>query len=387
MKVLVMGSCYSYNLGDGVLTECACARLRQHFPDAQIQMKDLWGREDFPAPVQVMLGDLQKARVKSHIRKWVYRYLKWDKQLSCQEYRLNAMMQGLDRNCDTDADLVVFAGGQMFMDDYALIMERCVQNFARQQIPMIFNACGVGEGYSEAIRLRLKAALNDPWVCHVSSRDDAVLVDRRYFDEQRTEVTFDPALWAGSVYGIEKDPNADTIGLGIMGAKSVPASAMTKFWIRMIRELERRQLKWKIFTNGDPVDVCMVRHIISKMPELKGREETCMAPVPTRPRELVQMIAQFRSLISFRLHSHIIAASLGVPTIAMVWDNKLDFFFEKIGHPERCCTVKAAPETVLTRLEQSEREGYPAGILDGQRHFADELLRNAVINAQKRMTL
>jgi polysaccharide pyruvyl transferase WcaK-like protein len=83
----------------------------------------------------------------------------------------------------------------------------------------------------------------------------------------------------------------------------------------------------------------------------------------------VNLIASFGSLISYRLHSHIIACSLDIPTVAIQWDRKVPFFFEKIGCPRRCLTAFASPRKVLARLEQARTEGYDRAAI--QRQQAD----------------
>ena len=92
-------------------------------------------------------------------------------------------------------------------------------------------------------------------------------------------------------------------------------------------------------------------------------------PVPKRPDELVAMIAGFKSIVSFRLHSHIIAAALDVPSIALVWDGKLRFYFEKIGHGERCMTVDADPDEVIKRLDRAETEGYDRRMIEDRKKW------------------
>ena len=86
------------------------------------------------------------------------------------------------------------------------------------------------------------------------------------------------------------------------------------------------------------------------------------------------MLAGFQSIISFRLHSHIIAASLDIPSVGVVWDDKLRFFFQKTGHEERCCTVSDKPETVLKKLQIAENEGYDRLLLEKQKNDSANLL-------------
>ena len=97
-------------------------------------------------------------------------------------------------------------------------------------------------------------------------------------------------------------------------------------------------------------------------------------PAPECPKELVNLIGQFKSIVSFRLHSHIIAAALDVPSIALVWDQKLRFYFEKIGHGERCMTIKQDSKEVISRLHRAEEEGYDRSLIERQKRYADNLL-------------
>ncbi|HFI0063786.1 TPA: hypothetical protein ACGORR_002024, partial [Streptococcus suis] len=53
-------------------------------------------------------------------------------------------------------------------------------------------------------------------------------------------------------------------------------------------------------------------------------------------QELVQTISKFNRIISFRLHSHIISRALSIPSIALIWDNKVEEFFDFIGMKGNC---------------------------------------------------
>ena len=101
-------------------------------------------------------------------------------------------------------------------------------------------------------------------------------------------------------------------------------------------------------------------------------------PVPSKPEELVKTISQFKSIVSFRLHSHIIAASLNIPSVSVVWDDKVRIFFEKIGHPERCCNLRCGAEEVLSKLDKAEKEGIDGVLVAEQKRFSAEWLTCAV---------
>lgn len=382
MRILVLGSYFSNNLGDGVICECVAKRLQYHFPDAQIKIMDLKSRDSFcPAREEPMKAAREREN-RSQLRRIATR-LGWDKMYAHECNMIRQERAHFEKLARQECDAVVFAGGQMFMDSYALRLENVVKTFSQRETPLLFNACGVGPSCSVHIRDRLSQALSDPWVKMISSRDDAELVNRKYLAAERQAiVTYDPALWSGEVYQTVRRQSG-VVGLGIMYPSHVNFRAACRFWKRLITELESRGTKWKMFVNGSGTDLAFARYVHSLIPGLNRPFEDCIAPVPGEPQALVELIAGFESIISFRLHSHIIAASLDIPSVAMVWDNKLPFFFEKIGHPERCCTVADSPQKVLKKLVTAKSEGYDRELLKEQKQFADALLYEGIRNAVK----
>lgn len=377
MNILLLGACDSSNLGDPVICDCVAFWLRSHFPMARLTVRDLYCRAPRQSAGEPEMAVLRKTVAKQNVIRMATD-LGMDLTCHFEERRVVANMAHIETVCAGDYDAVVFAGGQMFMDRYALFLEAYVERFRQRKIPVFFNACGTGPNHSGKIARQLKRTLESPNARLVSCRDDAALVERKYTP---CRGTFDPALTAASVYGVRRGDHADTIGLGVIFNQAVCEKKQTRFWQRLVRELDRRGQKWQFFTNGDPMDMAYARAILASMPEHRGREDALLHSRDREPEELVRTIGGYRSIISFRLHSHIVAASLGVPSVAMVWDGKLPFFFEKIGHPERCFPVDSHPDTVLEALIRAEAEGYDRTLLDTQARCAEALLIRAMTEA------
>ena len=87
MKILVLGVYYSANLGDGVLCECTAARLKEHFPDAEIVIKDILDRSEFRVLEVSVYPELRRRTQKEKLRRMAAR-IGWDKVLVHEEYRL-----------------------------------------------------------------------------------------------------------------------------------------------------------------------------------------------------------------------------------------------------------------------------------------------------------
>lgn len=379
MRVLVLGVYYDGNLGDAVICDCVATRIKYHFKDAQIDVCDLLDRHEFIKQSETPLDQMRKRRWRRKFREWATMYFHWDKELKNEQNKLECNLKHIQNICEQPYDIVVFAGGQIFMDAFALFIGSYIQGFSRKKTPVIFNACGTGPTFSRNIRKCLSNALLNPCVKCISSRDDVEIIKKYYLHDKKAAVpTYDPALWVQDVYGVVKNSDSNTVGLGMMFLYNENIKNVIRFWIRMIRFLEKQKIPWKIFVNGDISDVTFAKRVLNSIPELTCPWETYFAPVPENPRELVEVIASFKSIISFRLHSHIIASSLDIPTVALVWDNKLRFFFEKIGHGERCMTIDINPEEVWMRLERSEKDGYDRRVIEQQRQYADNLLYHVI---------
>lgn len=379
MKILVLGVYYARNLGDAVICDCAAAQLRVHFPDAEILVRDIRSRSAFLPESEPDMKTMKRRRFRAALRNAATRFFFLDKEYDHHAYRLSQDTNYIDSLCRDHFDLVVFAGGQLFQDGFALQISRFVSHFEKSGTPVFFNACGTGPAVSPKIRKELSRALASPCVKLISTRDNADLIARKYLSGSAQAICVsDPGLFAAETYGIEKNADSDVIGLGIMHAASIDLDSQSRFWAALIRTLEQKSIRWKLFVNGSAADVAYARHVFAQVPGVNRTFEECFAALPENPEDLVRCIAQFHSLISFRLHSHVIAASLGIPSVALVWDEKLRFFFRQLGHPERCLTVKDTPAAVLSRLADAQSEGYDVPALELQKKNSMAVLFDAM---------
>lgn len=382
MRCLVLGVYYANNLGDAVICDCVASRLRRRFPKAEIVVRDVKARFAFPELRSLTMKQMEYARRREKLRHFVTQYAGWDKERKHEEIRLKGSLDYIHMLCEEPWDLVVFAGGQLFQDGFALFLQEFVRQLDPKGIPVLFNACGTGPTWSAYVRSQLAAALQAPCVKFLSTRDNAQLIQRCYLGRNPREVTAvsDPALWCGQVYQIDRNRDADTIGLGVMYATSVNVRAEIAFWCQMIKMLEVKGARWQLFVNGNDEDIVFAQHILARAGK-RFSPEKYLAPIPRNPRGLVETVARYRSIVSFRLHSHVLANALGIPGIAIVWDEKLRFFYEKLGQPERCRTIYDSPEEIWKGLQTAEAEGTAAECIQRQRTISEDLLVAAILRA------
>ncbi len=385
MNILILGAYYSPNLGDGVICECAAHMVRKIYPEANILIYDLKNRTSYKHSYPSDLEQrLKEDRRKDQLRRFVTKYLHWDKIRDHHYYALNRDRSYVEEVCALDVDKVVIAGGQLFMGRYGIFLSEYVKAFAARNIPVYINGCGVGHNHnnSPAVTKLLADALTNDICKYVSCRDDTEYMNRLILNKREILSTFDPAVWTDETYRITHTAEGrGIIGLGIMYAPHLPQKKLLNFWTRMVEVLEEKHLPWSFFTNGAGADEWYARQVFSKLPASVGSFEEHFTQVPQKPCDLVQMLDGFKGIISFRLHSHIISASIGVPSVAITWDQKVPVFFEKIEYPERCFTIDDSVEQILTAFENAVETGYKKELLEYQKEFcyrqlAENLERN-----------
>ena len=372
MKIAVIGVYYASNLGDAIICDCVAFWLKKKWPSASIDIIDIENKKEFAKQTDTSLRTLEYRswklkweywQTKHHIKDWMYYWNKTDVESRREFYKQIA---------EKGYDAAVFAGGQIFMDWLSMDLAAFLHCFEKAKTPVYLNACGVGISISSQIRDTLRQYLLNDNVKLISTRDNQKEIEKLYVNHQKkVSKTYDPALWTREVYPSVPKLSTNIVGLGVMYSNHAPLSKITGFWMQMIKQLSTKGLPWTMFCNGSIDDYYYAAYILKKA---GLKQEEYLYDCAQRPDELVQQIASFRSLISFRLHSHIVATSFHIPAIAVVWDEKLRFYYRNLGHEERCKTIWDKPDSVLQALEIAENEGYDIDLIKKQKKFARQLL-------------
>lgn len=265
------------------------------------------------------------------------------------------------------ADLIIFGGGGVIKYKYQDFPQRIsyfIKIAERHRIPVLFSAVGV-EGYDDTDErcLMLKEALNSPSVRHATTRDDLDTF-RKYFDlnpEKLAGLCTDPAVFTPQVFGVKKAPGASTIGISVVrgrlfktNEKPWTESDEMDFVCGLIDVLESRGADYVLLSNGLHTDEIFMRHIAMH----RGIPEARLILDINDSDTLINIIANLKGLIAFRLHANIIASSLGVPSVGLEWNEKVRFFFSSVGRAERSIAFPDwNPEATLAAFDRALNEG------------------------------
>lgn len=83
----------------------------------------------------------------------------------------------------------------------------------------------------------------------------------------------------------------------------------------------------------------------------------CKVSIPYSTDSLISIISGYRGLITARMHSMIIAYSLGIPFISLNWHKKVSFFNELIDNDDYLFyIVSVSGNEVLSLLKERLRK-------------------------------
>lgn len=319
-KILVVGAMYSLNLGDAVICDIV-KKICENESGMAAELFSISGSKGFlkvPKAADHQKKDTLVQRLK---KSYLYRRLTIKhshRALICNLAELNA----------SEVALIVFAGGQLFMEYFAAQIKLIVDWAQKKGIKVAFNCCGIGTFQHGGYRQMLKHALTSEMVVSITLRDGMHDFYAMFGDRLKAEQICDPALDTAQYYPMKEMGQVD-VGIGLISPRNFRAdcTAMTEEnYLDMIQRLvtfcREKKLSFELFTNGEVDDDAFAAKVASMC--------CCKEQVAKRPKsaeELIATIVRYQRIVSFRLHSHIIATSYGIPTVGLVWDKKVEEFF------------------------------------------------------------
>ena len=350
MRVVIVGEKYSKNLGDGVIFDVVEEICKSSDFVTDIIQFDISGKKDY---------DLDNS--KSFFKKVLLRfsYFKKRERNNIENTRHESVMRNLKSLDDEEIDCIVFAGGQMFMDYFVVPIKYIVEYFQKREIPIIFNSCGVGS-LSVDNEKNLRDIINSQNVVAISVRDHFDQFKNEFIANEkiRVEECLDPVVELNDYVELKPISDKNNVGIGIMH----PALFITSEFPfsednykalinKVIELLNNDNVKWEFFTNGSDDDENYLKQLSQEL----GFENK-ISTVAKNPKELVSKINGYEKVISFRLHSQIIAQALHIPVIGFIWNDKVRYYGEITNTSEWFLelnnkTVKAVEPLVNKLLE------------------------------------
>ncbi|MCD7824946.1 MAG: polysaccharide pyruvyl transferase family protein [Clostridiaceae bacterium] len=280
------------------------------------------------------------------------------------------------------ADLIIFDGGGIVkfkQENFYQYTANILSMAQKYDIPVFLNCIGVESYDLEDERCQnLKTALNYSCIKGISVRDDIDTLKKFYIQNKdiRISKSIDPAIACPYVYQIQKSNTTNKIGLGIIrdqifadyGTEGIDKEFQVNLWISLIRRIEEAGYEWQLFTNGLKSDQTFAAEVLERC-GLTKQQERYLAPRSAKTEDLVSLISGYKAIVAGRMHSNIIAYSLGIPSIALVWNQKLNFWGERIGYPKRFISAEQLDadriaDALFLSIRQGVRKKLPTRICE-----------------------
>ena len=275
--------------------------------------------------------------------------------------RLRRYFAGKLRGCD----FIVIDGAGLLEYSYneyqepLLLVSRMAE---RSGLPVVYNAIGRAGRFDPGdLRARvLMRALRSSAVRYVSARDSEETVQLCAGPGRRVKLLADAAFCLREVYPVERTER-HRIGIGLVRGNSLTGYGVRfgqRDWVELFAgiagELSRRGYEFEFFTNGLEGDMVLGRRVLERL----GLPDRYLVERPVDGQVLYRTINGYAGIITCRMHSSIAAFTLGVPSVILSWNDKVDKLMASIGYPERAIRrAEFNAAQIVDRLEAALKEG------------------------------
>lgn len=368
-KIVVCTAKYSDNLGDGVISDCVEYLIGKLLPEARVISLDISGRQGFNLEEEE--GVSLSKRVFFNTPNFLKPLITLTAWFLIFRPRLKSAINSIDFS---DTELLVFGGGQLINDvalNFPLKVSFIAKEAQKNNLNYTFNAIGVGQKLSYWGRLLFNRVFSSPSFVGFYTRDkeSEQRFDSLFKSAITSQLTYDSALWSKECYQVTKSvpiQNTKFIGVGVSHPKELSSHVndsnddleiKVEFWIHIIKELLSNGLKPVLFTNGSRDDHAFMQQVVETLKSLGLINEVQVSQRCHNPKELVDVIAEFSGIISHRLHANIVAHALGIPSVALTWDKKVQSYFDLIDRGDCCFNDTSPPNEIVARLRCALQEG------------------------------
>lgn len=245
-------------------------------------------------------------------------------------------------------------------------------------LEVVYNAIGRAGAFDERDfgSKILKRAIQSPAVKYVSARDNVDAVQACAGPGHQVKLLADSAFWMKEAFEVDTSVPRTKIGIGLIRGNSLEGYGVdfgSKQWVSLFadiaRTLEDRGYEFEFFTNGLPGDVKLGERVLRRM----KLDRSYLVERPVDEDVLVNTINGYRALITCRMHSSIAAFTMGVPSVILSWNDKVEKLMEIVGYPERAIKRTAfRAHGIVDAMELALSQGIDDELLGAMKSKAKE---------------
>ena len=377
-SVLIVGEKFSDNLGDGVIFDCVKYLIIQQFPGTLILEADLSGKTKRKVnEIRILRKRMFPYDIYLNFKKYLYKFATIKRMRIIVNKQLRIYIK---KACIQKVDFAVFAGGQIFREHFTIVLREYIKQLNKHSIPIIFNACGYSQYDKRSLRNILIRILSIRNIMSISLREDISIFKKEIllkvpYKRPDLYFTYDPALWASDTYALRSCKNSEQIGIGVIAANDpILYIAIQKCIKEIIENLIANKMQFELFCNGSCEDYEFALNIAADFVGTNVK----VALRPLEPIRLIEIISRYKAVLACRLHSHIISSSLGIPSVALSWDGKIENYFRNIERSAYCFSAPFSSADVYEKLINCCENERFKGIVNQQKSCLKDILSTQI---------
>lgn len=347
MKIAIVTYYAVTNIGDRILTDVLCWLLKGN----DIHVVDLNGR--YVYRFNGLLGKIERKIASCFFTRGNTEEIK--------SYFVRKLK---------NMDLIIFGGGQVADMKYTECSRNIlsIMTIAEQfNIPVAFHAIGLGgSDYFCENAQRLKKAFSSEKNISLTVRERKYDVEKYLLSNSNIKVKLiaDTAVWAKECYGVTymggypyKKVGINVIRANIYNGVLPENINIIEIYCQVYQYLTSQGYEVLFFTNGVATDYDTLNEVVRR---LKLDVKKIIKPLSNSGKHFLEMLGKFDFIISSRLHTSICCFSMGIPTIALPWDEKFEEFYRNSGQSERCISFSKGlcVQEILNKLGQALTQKY-----------------------------
>ncbi len=276
--------------------------------------------------------------------------------LKITDYVIDEMpLKEINKEKVSSADIIMFPGGGLFgisYLDFTQYLEEITSIAEKNNIPVVFSSVGVNNmSYTDTDYDTMKRILQRKNIKYISVRENKDFF-KNYVPKSKIkdiDLVCDPGVWTKYVYHLKKDNKKKCVGINVVRGGLFKANDKTwtmddQFkYLNTIKEiLDSKKLDYVFYTNGSFLD----NHTLGiykkecNIPDEKVR-------IVDTTEDFVNVMSRFDVAFCIRMHSSIVSYALDIPSINIVWNDKLRFFYDNIGYPNRAVELDDVNKELL----------------------------------------
>ena len=251
-------------MGDNLIAESTEFLIRQENPECEVYHKELFLRWKYQRGLSKYL-----ALLLTILRVVTERY----KMYAAAEWLFSLQHTGYYKKAMREADCVIVTSGMLKYNSQAhAYMYAAVCRVAEQMAkPLLLNAKSVQVGNSMDLRYEMVCRALHRKGVFINTRDgeDAVKILKKDYGVERLAYVGDPALWAKEMSGAAKMTQGErVIGINLIRpsiyqdyGQGIPSERIVQLYKDLLRLLNEKGYKWKLFCNGMRDDYALITEI------------------------------------------------------------------------------------------------------------------------------